>query len=690
MADGLFKEQLDGLDKKLSETVKLKELENLFAQGANIRFEKNLQSFEKYYPDIAEAIKNFKTDSLALHVCEDGDANIIEQGSGVALYSDHPRKQSHEQVDNNLRTPTFCTVKYGQLFSPEDGDKRIHSRYMSLLNKQINDVKELNPGNTLELSSLPSTFPTSMIFGIGLGYHLEKLFDEVTFNYSFIVEPNFELFFASLFCIEWNKIIAKIDESNGCLFLYLGTSYSEFFDDLNRTVEDIGAFSVAKTFCYQHYPNININKMIDDFFKNYFRLLNGFGFYDDAVVSLSHTLSHMAKKSPFWTGGVLQDKSKAGCPAFIVGNGPSLDDSIEFLKNNQDKAIIIAAGTALNSLLKVGIKPDFHVLIERPRRTHDILLDSTDKSTLKKINLLTTNVLYPETTSLYGWAGLALKGNEAGTDYYVLSRLLYGMKFQNIIPFSNPLVANTATSFAASLGFDEVYLFGVDNGVPDSGKHHSKHSIYESGKYKVIEGYRHRVKGNLGGELNSNDLYLVSKYQLESLAQVSPNVSFYNVGDGAELNGYYALEEDKVLLDKGPVNKKHIIDKIKQCFSDVIPDDKGEVVLDMPQFDTISEHILSITKEHFNTREECLELLNRQARYLYSLKKTRFSHFYFIFKGSLLYFHCPLITSLYYYQDPSKSLELMIELMSLWNDYLKEIIEDFKKNYNRNCDWEFV
>ncbi|TMO57471.1 motility associated factor glycosyltransferase family protein [Pseudoalteromonas phenolica] len=690
MADGLFKEQLDSLDKKLSETVKLKELENLFAQDANIRFEKNLQSFEKYYPDIAEAIKNFKTDSLALHVCEDGDANIIEKSTGVALYSDHPRKQSHEQVEKNYSSPTFCTVKYGQLFTPDEGDERIHSRYMSLLNKKISDTRESDSEGSFELNFLPNTFPASMIFGIGLGYHLEKLFDEVTFNYSFIVEPNFELFFASLFCIEWDKIIAKVDESNGCLFLYLGTTYSEFFDDLNKTIEDIGAYSIAKTFCYQHYPDININKTIDDFFKNYFRLLNGFGFYDDAVVSLGHTLSHISKKSNFWTGAEAFVEKTDSCPAFVVGNGPSLDASIEFLKSNQDKGIIIAAGTALNSLLKVGIKPDFHVQIERPRRNYDILLDTTDKNILKEINLLTTNVLYPETTSLYGWSGLALKGNEAGTDYYVLSRLFYGMQFQNIIPFSNPLVANTAASFAASLGFDEVYLFGVDNGVPDSGEHHSKHSIYESGKYKLIEGYRHRVKGNLGGELNSNDLYLVSKYQLESLARVSPEVNFYNVGEGAELKGFYPLEEDKVLISQTPLNKEKVINRVKQCFSDEIPDDKGQVVLDMQRFDVISEHILSISEEPFSTREECLDLLNRQARYVYSLKKTRFSHFYFIFKGSLLYYHCPLITSLYYYQDSSKSLELTNQLISLWNSYLKEIIADFKKNYNSNCDWKFV
>ena len=51
----------------------------------------------------------------------------------------------------------------------------------------------------------------------------------------------------------------------------------------------------------------------------------------------------------------------AGCPAFLVGGGPSLDDSLPRLKEAADCGAIIAVDTALTSLVQTGITP--HVLV---------------------------------------------------------------------------------------------------------------------------------------------------------------------------------------------------------------------------------------------------------------------------------------------------------------------------------------
>lgn len=691
MIDSLFKEQLDSLDKQLTEAIEIKKLEESFAEEANKRFEENLISFEKYYPEIARAIRNFTTETeLSLHVCLDGSANIAEPKSGAALYNSTPRQQCYEQVEKNLESPNFCTVKYGQIFEPGKGDNRIHTQYMSKLHKLINEYSNETSNSNELLDQVSTKFPSAMIFGVGLGYHLEKLFSEVEFNYTFIVEPNFELFYSSLFCISWKDIIESIDSKNGCLFLYLGSTYEEFFDDLYKTVYDIGAFSIAKVFCYQHYPENSINDLIQDFFKKYFRLHTGFGFYDDAAVSMSHTIHHMDNSANFFNGGSLSSFGLSKTPVFVIGNGPSLDGSIEFLKENKDSAIIIAAGTALNTLLNFNIIPDFHVQIERPKRNFDILVDTTDKEILSKLNLLTTNVIYPETPELYNWTGLALKGNEAGTDYYAISRMLEQYSFQNIIPFSNPLVANTATSFAVTFGFSDIYLFGVDNGVPEDGRHHAKFSIYDSGKYKLIENYRHAVPGNIEGKIKANDLYMVSKYQLESLAKAAPKTNFFNVGHGAKLEGYYPLKEENILIEKAVADKLAVIEAIKSFFSKDNPKDTERTILSISTFDEIAAHIISIIDEPFSTREECLDILNRQARYIYSLKKSRYSHYHFIFKGSLLYFHCPLISSLFYFADENITLEMLETLLGLWRNYLEEIREDFKLNYERYCTWSFT
>ena len=59
------------------------------------------------------------------------------------------------------------------------------------------------------------------------------------------------------------------------------------------------------------------------------------------------------------------DKKYAKLPVFVIGSGPSLDNDIPFIRKNQDKAIVVACGTAIDTLYHAGIKPDFYACTER-------------------------------------------------------------------------------------------------------------------------------------------------------------------------------------------------------------------------------------------------------------------------------------------------------------------------------------
>jgi hypothetical protein len=51
----------------------------------------------------------------------------------------------------------------------------------------------------------------------------------------------------------------------------------------------------------------------------------------------------------------------AGCPAVVVGAGPSLDNSLPALAALQDRAVIIGADTTLRPLLAAGVRP--HIMV---------------------------------------------------------------------------------------------------------------------------------------------------------------------------------------------------------------------------------------------------------------------------------------------------------------------------------------
>lgn len=556
----------------------------------------------------------------------------------------------------------------------------------------LRGVKEAGEAEGLKV--LPSEFPTAMIFGVGLGYHIPMLFEHTNFSYSFIIEPDFKLFFASLFCIDWSTIIEDVDEKGGCLFFYIGCQPDELLGELKKTSEDIGAFSIVRSFCYQHYPLPQINESIANFFKDYFQFQFGHGFYNDAVTGLSHSYLNVTKGVPFYDAKNAPVEALKDIPVLVIGNGPSLDEAQDFIKRNQHKAIIFACGTALPSLLKMGVTPDFHILVERPYRNYQAVLDMAPKEVYKNINLLGVNTVYPDTVDLYDWVGFSLKGNEAGTDFINVQLAMKGHGGLSTTAYSNPLVANTGLSFALHFGFKNIYLCGVDNGRSQAGETHSKYSVYSqkdsnsSFKYVPQGSDGSTLPGNLGGVVKTNETYRMSHRQLEDLIALKP-ANIFNIGDGAFIKGTIPTSQEDLIDLNSDLDKCFIINLIKDQFEDLGLNSLDFDALGKELIVEAFEHLTSIAEEDITTVQEAADNLKRQERYLYAFRNTRFSHIFHIIKGSLLYYHCPMLTSLYKYQSEQENLKVYRKLNKLWLSYLHEMCTHFMTKGLDKCDWEF-
>jgi len=684
---------LSELEEQLLTAQKKIALETDFQQEANFRFKKNLDKFESHFPKIAKAIKEYTPpENFHIKVTESGHGNFKPHNSDVYLYSENPLEQAESQVDGAINKPSFTLSDYSR-YNPKSTDERIHIRYMNYLGKLLSEKKEQKDDRKHWLKALPSRFPSAMVFGVGLGYHLPILFERCEFDYTFILEPDFEVFFASLFCTDWAELITTIDEQGGCLFLLVGVEKELLVTELRKITESVGAFSLVRSFCFQHTPMPEINKLINEFFREYFQFQFGHGFYNDAVTGLAHSYFHELNKQLYFDAKNLIFDKHFQVPAIIVGNGPSLDEAKDFIIENQNNCIIFACGTALTSLLKMGIKPDFHVLVERPYRNYQVLFDMATEAEFKELNLLSINTVYPDTPGLYGWSGLALKGNEAGTDLLQTNRILSGLKPLREITFCNPLVANTGLSYALHFGFNEIYLAGVDNGMSECGKHHSELSVYgdnHKGKLKFVpqKSDGAHLKGNLGGVVKTNQTYRVSNKQLEEIVRVKPK-NVYNIGQGAFIKGTIPCESDMLLpvpTLKEP--KKEIVDKIKGAFTTLGLKSFSEESILKEKILSIFEEVITMAEEPCCSTSEAANALRRQERYVFSFKGTMLSHAFHIFKGSLLYYHCPMVTNLFKYEE-QKGLEIYNEINELWINYLKEMRDHFALYATKKCDWEF-
>ncbi|MBQ4862004.1 motility associated factor glycosyltransferase family protein [Pseudoalteromonas sp. MMG013] len=680
--------QINQLDESITNTIAHQKREAVFSEEANTRFAHNIACINKYYPDLGKAIEEFELrDDFCLHVTKSGHGNFVPRGMSLPLYGDDPIAQSQNQVNEHVNNAYFTVTDYGS-YPKKKSDDRIHTSYMVDLGAIM---RENEDAKQPKLKYLPDTFPTAMIFGLGLGYHVPMLMERCQFDYTFLIEPDFEVFFASLFCTDWASIIERIDEQGGNLYFHLGVSESTLIADLEVITESIGSQALVRSFCYQHIPNSSLNDIVKIWFEDYFKFQTGHGFYNDAITGLAHSIHHAESQ----VGFLHESDSKAfefqDIPVFIIGNGPSLDEASDFIKQQQSSAIIVAAGSALASLVKLGINSDFHVLVERPLSNYKIVEDVLPKEEYLKTNLLSVNVVYPDTTKLYKWSGLALKGNESGTD------LLRVWAYQNkhttlpLPSFSNPLVSNTACSLFSHMGFKHIYLFGVDNGNCVSGKHHSKFSFYRNSPnepgYHSPRVTESTLEGNLGGFVYTNDLYKLSHRQIESLISTYPDVTFYNVGNGAKLKGAVAVNAEELLPVKSDIEIDTVVESIKKDFYKPLSLSIDDEFVGVGIFNDVCEHLMDICRENVSSRAEAASNLKRQEQYVYSLRGTVASHLFHILKGSLLYFHCPIITLLYSYEDDEFTLQRYEQLNMLWINYINSIQADFGSNYREFCDY---
>lgn len=76
-------------------------------------------------------------------------------------------------------------------------------------------------------------------------------------------------------------------------------------------------------------------------------------------------LKHLYENlTPCLTGGVLQDLLGAlsGHTAILAAAGPALADSLDYIRANRERAVLIAVNSAVKPLLAAGITPDFVVI----------------------------------------------------------------------------------------------------------------------------------------------------------------------------------------------------------------------------------------------------------------------------------------------------------------------------------------
>lgn len=300
-----------------------------------------------------------------------------------------------------------------------------------------------------------------LIYGLGLGY----LFQYASLKSQgtvILYEPDLNILWFAFTLVDFSNDILKqnvfitstFEETSEAIYKKSGmqnspvllslSSQREFdtvgFDSLVKTLKDtVGAFSMDLKYTKQKfYPAL---KML---IQNIPNLLN--------EIPLAH----------------FKDSFK-GKTAVVVSAGPTLDRNIETLKKYRDKFVLFTVGTAVKTLYKNEIKPDFLCIIETYNSSKQIEgLDLSD------VNFITEPYSNP-----------ALRNFKFKNTYSHISANTPTNHFwseicnENIEEYwSKGTVSYTALNCARLLGCSKIILVGQDLAYIE-GQCYSKDSAYK-------------------------------------------------------------------------------------------------------------------------------------------------------------------------------------------------------------------
>ncbi len=415
-------------------------------------------------------------------------------------------------------------------------------------------------------SGLKWKYGLCLIYGFGLGYHVEavrKYYPELEI---LVIEPEPGIFLKALELRDFTELFSSdkvgllLDTPPGVLSGILSRHQTSRIQTiklrsvLNRNIEYFTAVDQkVQTFLRKRETNMNtLNRFGRTWTRNLFRNIEVFSEARDCGILFGQFTEF---------------------PALVLAAGPSLDLIGPLLPKLVRKAVLICVDTSLRAVLSYGVVPDFiavvdpqylntrhldHLLDSLPVAEHSVLISesSTHPAVFRDIRIpvLFYKSFFPLGRVIERHAGIKSQIGAGGS------------------------VSTTAWDFAKRLGCREIYTGGLDLGFPCQNTHcrTSLSSLYTAAgteKLNPIETINFRnvrsadpypVPNNCGGETLTDKRLEIYKWWFEGQMDEADNRSYYNVSEfGIRINGmeYRSVEELLKKPDTGAA-KRRIITEI--------------------------------------------------------------------------------------------------------------------------------
>lgn len=521
-------------------------------------YQKNLDFFKVNIPLIFEKITIFShalsqgiyIEKYALEYKDEGYFDIQEIFTKEFLYGENSQKYSEKlsSIVNCHRTGSVFEAQQRFNIKEEEleeiGDFKNFQSSLWATAKILYYNSKVSPKSSSEMEKIYKF----IFLETGLGLHIPIIIKRYKIPSVFIYEQNIELFRLSLFVTDY----AELSKNTKFFFSIMDTfeqlqyTFTSFLNDSfnhnlyikflpfsknhQEILHDLQSITLSQNhimYPYQAYMARSFNA-ID-------KISQGKCFFD---------ISHTYDKTPL--------SSK---PILVLASGPSLQNNTEWIKQNQEKFLIIAVLSACQHLFHHNITPDIIVHID-PQEVSLHLIENIEISKFQNSTIIFGSSVHHKVVEKF--KDIPIIFIEEATSF----KINHGF-------YTLPSIGEYATMLPLIMGAKEVFVLGVDLALdPESMKDHidlhvaSKQINKENKKESVsFQGSLCYVKGNFLDTVPSKPNFRLSLTQFHKavLHYKQAHQTIYNLSNGAYLEGTIPLHVTSLNQDSLPSIDKPLL-----------------------------------------------------------------------------------------------------------------------------------
>ncbi|NVJ54390.1 MAG: motility associated factor glycosyltransferase family protein [Campylobacteraceae bacterium] len=426
-----------------------------------------------------------------------------------------------------------------------------------------------------------------LFLGVGLGTHIQPIHNKIKANTYFIAEENLEIFRLSLFTTNYYEIA----KDSAIKF-----SISDTEEVFKKKFNDYFNYG----FVFNHFLKFNLfSKNAEKFvtlIQSCLTEQDHYLFPYHRPYTTIERLFNRKKENILDVSKLHESFKNTDKPILILASGPSSKYNEEWLKENQDKFIIVAIFASLSFCEKNSIKPDIIIQIDEYEIATEIIL--------KKVK---SKKLFEDSIFVLGSA----VHQNIEEEFQKNKKFFVQMNRINMHESLGRISATSVGEFTycllLKLGFKEIYLLGLDLALdPTTNKshaddHHANKELNNNDEIEEVFSITNstfKIKGNFQKEVYTTTLFYTSIKLFNQMSRVLKEdwQNVYNLNNGAFLEGAQPKRVEEIDM----LNFKNL--------------DKLSLNQDLfSSLNSISKNIIS---------ESDLEILNIKLNNAYKVKKV--------------------------------------------------------------------